>query len=207
MPLVMLADELSVVTTKPFSVQGPVGELAVGKIGRRGNFHALREYRVGDDPRDIHWRSAARRQRLMVREHEVEAVPQVTLLLDNSLPAELLRDDTAQQQLERVISWGASLGTFYLEHGYALRLCTRGPGPALPLLWSPNSLGRLLTTLALLKVVSPDVPFQPLPPLPALGGGPLMPPCQGERSDCLMIVRPGAPLARESAFCHVVEAA
>ena len=138
--------------------------------GRRGNSHALREYRVGDDPRDIHWRSAARRQRLMVREHEVEAVPQVTLFIDNSLPAELHRDEAAQQQIERVISWGASLGMFYLEHGYALRLCTRGPGPALPLLWSPTTLGRLLTTLALIKTVTPDVQFQPLPKQAALGG-------------------------------------
>ena len=65
----------------------------------------------------------------------------------------------------------------------------------------------LLTTLALLKTVTPEVPFQPIPKLVALGGGPLTPPMTGERSDCLMIVRPGAALAREAAFCHVVEAA
>ena len=191
----------------PQALTVAVGEMALGKTGRRGNFHALREYRVGDDPRDIHWRSAARRQRLMVREHEVEAVPQVTLLIDNSLPAELHRDEAAQQQLERVISWGASLGAFYLEHGYALRLCTRGTGQSLPLLWSPTTLGRLLTTLALLKTVTPDVPFQAIPRLMPPGGGPFVPAGTGERRDCLMIVRPGAALARESAFCHVVEAA
>jgi hypothetical protein len=61
--------------------------------------------------------------------------------------------------------------------------------------------------LALIKTVTPDVQFQPLPKQVALGGGPLAPPMTGERSDCLMIVRPGAALTREAALCHVVEAA
>ncbi|MFO0575120.1 MAG: DUF58 domain-containing protein [Polyangia bacterium] len=189
----------------PQALTAAVGDVSMGKLGRRGDFHALRDYRVGDDPRDIHWRSSARRQRLMVREHEVEAVHQVTLFLDNSLPAELMDDEEAQKQLERVVSWGASLGAFYLEHGYAVRLCTRGTGPALPVLWSTTGLSRLLTELAILQTVTPDVPFQELPRA-ALGPrrGPV---AHGhDRGDCLLIVRQGAQVPREASMGHVVEA-
>jgi hypothetical protein len=86
----------------PQAMTVAIGNLSMSKVGRRGNFHALREYRHGDDPRDIHWRSSARRQRLVVREHEVEAVQQVTLLVDNSLPKELHKDP------ERSCSWKRS---------------------------------------------------------------------------------------------------
>lgn len=187
----------------PQAMTVAIGNLSMSKVGRRGNFHALREYRHGDDPRDIHWRSSARRQRLVVREHEVEAVQQVTLLVDNSLPKELHKDPEAQLQLEKVISWAASLGAFYLEHGYALRLCTRGTTPPLPLLVSPANLGRLLLTLALLPTVTPEVPFQKPPPPPP--GSRIEPEPRGH-GDSLMIVRPNAPMPPESMRCHIVEA-
>lgn len=191
----------------PQALHVAVGEQALNKLGRSGGFHALREYRTGDDPRDIHWRSSARRQRIMVREYEVEAVQQVTLFIDNTLSADEQREPEAREQLERVISWGASLAVFYLEHGYAVYVSLRGTTPALPLLFSPSSLSRLLTMLALVEPAAPGTPFQALPSLPQSIGGQ---PC--ERSDCLLIVRPGraghpaAPLPREAAAAHVVEA-
>jgi len=191
----------------PQALSAAVGEQLVSRLGRSGNFHAMREYRSGDDPRDIHWRSSARRNRLMVREYEVEAVQQVTLFIDNALSAEEARDPRAREYLERVISWGASLGVFYLERGCAVRISVRSPAPPLPLLFSPSSLSRMLTALALLETAAPEVPFQPLPPLPPLIGDR---PC--ERADCLLIVRPGrlpqsgAPLPREATAAHVVEA-
>ena len=196
----------------PQALTVAAGELAMGRLGRRGNFHALRDYRTGDDVRDIHWRSSARRQRLMVREHEVEAVQQVTLILDNALTPAEQREPRCVEALERVISWGASLGVFYLEHGYAVRLCVRAaplksaPAQPQPLLFGPAGIGRLLTTLALLETVPPEVPFQALPPV-APGPGPASAPGPHERSDCLLVTRPGVPAPREVALGHVVEAA
>lgn len=184
------------------------GEHILTKLGRSGGFHALREYRTGDDSRDIHWRNSARRQRLMVREYEVEAVQQVTLFVDNALSAEDKRNPQALSHLERVISWAASLGAFYLERGYAVCLSVRSTAPPLPVLYSANNLSRLLTTLALLETAAPDVPFQPLPPLPASINGEAC-----ERGDCLLIVRPGHAqelrglLPRVAATAHIVEAA
>ena len=57
---------------------------AQGRKGRRGEFHGLREFRDGDDPRDIHWRSTAEAGRTLVREHEEEAARRVTIFLDNA---------------------------------------------------------------------------------------------------------------------------
>jgi len=169
----------------PQALLSAAGEQTVGKLGRRGAFHALRELRNGDDPRDIHWKSSARRQRLMVREYEDEAVQQVTLYVDNALPPSEANDTQAQADLERVISWAASLGAYYLEHGYAVSLIVRSTAPALSILHSPSSLSRLLTTLALLETVTPDVPFQSAPLMPRMLGNL---PCQ--RGDSLLIVRP-----------------
>jgi len=190
----------------PPALSASVGDQVLARLGRSGSFHALREYRQGDDPRDIHWRNSARRKRLMVREYEVEAVQQVTLFIDNALSDAEQREPQAREYLERVISWGASLGVFYLERGYALFISVRSTQPPLPLLFSPSALSRLLTMLALLPTATPDTEFQPLPQTPRTIGER---PC--ERADCLLIVRPGRmptgdKLPREAAAAHVVEA-
>ena len=45
-------------------------------------FHRIREYRAGDNPRSIHWRSTARRGELMVREHHQNRHSDSLVLLD-----------------------------------------------------------------------------------------------------------------------------
>ena len=124
-----------------------------------------------------------------MREHEVEAVQQVTLYVDNSLPIDKQHDPEELAKLEKVISWGASLGAFYLDHGYAVRLCVRSELPPLPLLWSPASLQKFLTTLALLPTVSPEVPFQTPPSLPRSAAVPI-----SDHGDSLVVIRSGAPV-------------
>jgi uncharacterized protein (DUF58 family) len=49
---------------------------------RRGDFYGLREFRLGDDPRDIHWRVSARRGRPFVRESEDESSRTVVVVLE-----------------------------------------------------------------------------------------------------------------------------
>ena len=50
---------------------------------RQGEFRGLRAFRPGDDPRDIHWRSSARRGIPLVREKEDEEAREATVVLDN----------------------------------------------------------------------------------------------------------------------------
>lgn len=45
-------------------------------------FHTIREYRSGDNPRAIHWRSSARHGHFMVKEHEQHREADLIVLLD-----------------------------------------------------------------------------------------------------------------------------
>ncbi len=59
-----------------------MGSLAAGAGGGRGEYRGLREYRSGDDPRDVHWRSTARLQTPVVREYERDESDTLWLCLD-----------------------------------------------------------------------------------------------------------------------------
>ena len=82
---------------------------------RRGayddEFHRIREYRQGDNPRGIHWRSSARRNELMVKEYHQNREFDLAIVLDLWVP-----DKPTEDQLENVelaVSFAASLA---LEH-------------------------------------------------------------------------------------------
>ena len=59
------------------------------RFGDSLEFASLREYRPGDPPRKIHWRSWARLARPVVREHEAETGSQTLLWLDNTATLEM----------------------------------------------------------------------------------------------------------------------
>jgi uncharacterized protein (DUF58 family) len=61
------------------SMDGRVDRVPHGSI----TFAALREYVVGDDLRQVHWRTSARVGELMVREHVDTSLPRIVLLLDD----------------------------------------------------------------------------------------------------------------------------
>ncbi|HSJ25645.1 MAG TPA: DUF58 domain-containing protein [Longimicrobiales bacterium] len=48
----------------------------------RGEFRALREYRPGDDPRDIHWRSTARTGEPVLRQYDRDVADEFWVVLD-----------------------------------------------------------------------------------------------------------------------------
>ena len=136
-----------------------MGEDARGTKGRRGEFHGLREMREGDDPRDVHWSSTARKGRPMVREYEDEAARRVSIFLDNGLPGgEACKDEKQRDGLERTISVAASLAADYLERGYLVRVVTRGAARP-QWLSGPQQLTRLLHFLALLAAEPTEAPF------------------------------------------------
>jgi uncharacterized protein (DUF58 family) len=172
------ADDMVVYpTVYPVATPAPNARYSTGnlaaQIGRSGEFFGLREYRHGDDRRDIHWRSSARSGRVLVREYQEEAQKRVTLLIDNALPppaagqkpaksaksAKL--EDADVEALERAISLCASLAAAYLGAGYSVALLARGA--QLPFSAGQPQLMRILRTLALLPPVTGATPFTQVP--------------------------------------------
>ncbi len=74
-------------------------------------FHRLREYRQGDSLRSIHWRTTARRNQLMVREHHQMRDQDLALVLDLWLPNHPTSEERANVEL--ALSFAA---TVCVEH-------------------------------------------------------------------------------------------
>ena len=83
------------------------------RTGAGEEYIGVREYRPGDPPRAVHWRSTARVGRLVVREYEEEVASRVTLVLagaDHGTPPE--------SAFESLVSAAASIGIYALSTGH-----------------------------------------------------------------------------------------
>lgn len=103
---------------------GEPDRVALGARAPSTDDAALRDYRLGDDLRRVHWRSSARRGELMVRSDERAGMRPVSVLLD--LP-------TRQTSVEWSVSLAASVALAMLDAGHPVRLVggpDDGPGPA-----------------------------------------------------------------------------
>jgi uncharacterized protein (DUF58 family) len=143
---------------------GREGEAPAGRAGQGSEFHALRDYRAGDDARNIHWRSTARTGRVVVVERERERRRRVALSLDNRGDPE---DLGAQDGLDRACEKAAALAERFIGRGCEVALATAGQD--LPYGAGPSHLHRILTALALLKVEPEAAP----PRAPRGAGAPL----------------------------------
>jgi uncharacterized protein (DUF58 family) len=160
-----LADQIVVyprigqLTRRWFLVQRQSSEHRRGQRHDRSaqqmEYHGLRDYRSGDNPRWIHWRTTARRGELMVKEFEQQNEQDLAILVDPWLP----RSKATYQQreaVEQVISFAATVCLETCRHqGRRLLLGWTGPtpgarhGPA-----SVKLLHELLEQLAVLRAAS-----------------------------------------------------
>ncbi len=93
----------------------------------QGEFHSLRQYQQGDNPRHIHWPTSARLGKLYVREFERNEMHNVLVLLDAYCPADepAAERQARAERFEQAISFVATLaqkmtdeGVFYAFLGY-----------------------------------------------------------------------------------------
>jgi len=128
------------------------GSRASMRAVHRGDYRSMREYRPGDDPRDVHWKAAARSGALMVREYEGEESPGIWVCLDAAAPP--------GEDAERAVEIAAAIAARTLregrEVGFATQLRIHHPGKG------EAHLEGILDTLARLDF---DPRLPPLAPL------------------------------------------
>lgn len=126
-----------------------IPELGDGVLGRhllalaqrlgQGEFHSLRDYVEGDEPRSIHWRASARSDDLKVRQHTVEGLRRCLVVLDQHSTGNQLRRVGAAEiddAFERGIEVAASVVHSADQMGLTTRFVTtdgadvRGPDVA-----------------------------------------------------------------------------
>jgi len=76
-------------------------------------FHRIREYRMGDDPRNVHWRSTARRGELMVREFRENRDTALVVLVDAWSPRSAMGQ--WDEQFELALSFAATVCVDHLR--------------------------------------------------------------------------------------------
>jgi len=144
----------------------PLAELTLGELGgARGSSASasaaaapddvsIREYRVGDDLRRVHWRSTARRGSVMVRSDEHPGRPDVVLLLDDRAQAHAGRG--AGSSLEWAVSAVASAAVHLHHRGHRVRLLHDGDYDPPRELDETSAVRGLMRSLARLQPGPPD---------------------------------------------------
>lgn len=140
-PEVLVYPEVRALTPADLEGLGSDGSEPQRQVGPGAELHNLRDYRWGDDPRLIHWKSSAKVETLMIRELEAETAHAVRLELEPS-PGPL-----DPERLEAALSRAASLAVHLLEEG--TRVGLRGPNLHVPLGEGPAHRARILDALAL----------------------------------------------------------
>ncbi len=157
----------------------PPGRLPGGRALRRKSLEVtpyaagVREYMPGDPLSRIHWRSTARKDKLMVKEFEQDPQADVWIILDAlsgvhiSLPYESLERHQREQfwvlphrveiplppdTFEYSVSAAASIANYYVAEGRSVGFASEGRLPiVVPAERGERQLGKILETCAFLK--------------------------------------------------------
>ncbi|MFH1491507.1 MAG: DUF58 domain-containing protein [Pseudomonadota bacterium] len=140
-------------------VYQPGGVAMASSIGDSEEFTSMRDYRPGDPPRRIHWKSWAKTGRPIVKEYQNEFFVRHALVLDT------FQESEESEIFEEAVSVAASFACSIHTHDSLLDLMfvgteaycfTSGRGIA--------QTGKMLEILAAVRVCQ-DRPFHVLPPL------------------------------------------
>jgi uncharacterized protein (DUF58 family) len=103
------------------------------QVGHGSEFIGVREYRPGDSPRHVHWRTTARAGQLVVKEFSEETQPGLTIALDLRAGSAIGAED--DNTLERAIKVAATVAHYADGRGLPVSLASNSlewpapPGP------------------------------------------------------------------------------
>lgn len=156
------------ITVAPATIELAMPSLGSGVLGRHllslaqrlgpGEFHSLRDYVDGDEPRSIHWKASARSETLKVRQYESEGVRRCVVVLDTDHTVFDTSDGTNDEPggetddalaFERAVSVAASIVTSAARSGLTTRFVAAGVD-----LRGPHVATDTLTALAPIQVGS-----------------------------------------------------
>ncbi|MBP7692066.1 MAG: DUF58 domain-containing protein [Anaerolineales bacterium] len=131
---VLIFPEYRELPSLPVLDRRPAAQNPYARIGAGSEFLGVREYRPGDSPRHVHWRTSARVGRLVVREFAEETQPGVLIALD--VHAASVIGPADDNTLERTIKVAATLVHYADRRGLAVSLAAASeawPAPVGPL--------------------------------------------------------------------------
>ena len=145
----------------------PGGVSLTSNVADSMEFFGCREYRDGDNPHHIHWRSWARTGYPVVKEFREEYLPRTALILDTGRPrrfADIMGLDREDTLFEAGISLAAAVSDFFSRQEYVVDLFAAGP--QVYRFQSGRSLGQLEDILDILACLEPHhgEPFERLSP-------------------------------------------
>lgn len=162
----------------------PTGLLPGGDAVRRRthyittNASGVREYVPGDSINRIHWRSTARRDRLMVKEFELDPLADIWLMMDGDRAVHVGDYTPSDAEAEKMpwethvtlppvteeyaVTIAASLAQFFLERDRSVGLATNSQTEeVIQVDRGPRQLNKILETLAVVKSGG-GMPFEQL---------------------------------------------
>lgn len=140
----------------------PGGVAMASVVGDAFEYLGNREYRYGDNLRDIDWRATARLNAPIVREYREEYFLRVAVVLDTHVPPEA--GTPAREAFEQAVSLAAAVSDYMARQDYLVDLFAAGPN--LYHLTAGRSLAYLDQILDILAAVraSRNEPFDVLEP-------------------------------------------
>jgi uncharacterized protein (DUF58 family) len=103
----------------------PGGIALTSNLGESTEFISTREYIEGDNPRNIHWRSSARRGKLVVKEFQEEYFCRIALVLDTYVSPDSPK--SRYNSLESAISIAAAIADNLSRQEYIIDIFAAGP--------------------------------------------------------------------------------
>jgi len=109
------------------------GVSKVSKVGESMDFAGCRDFRSGDEPRHIHWRSSARAGRLVVKEYQEEYLSRVAVIVDTFVPRSRFSFRLSHpfrresRPLEGAVALAGALADYLARGDYVIDFFAAGP--------------------------------------------------------------------------------